>query len=276
LLRQQAEAADAKKRSEQLLYEILPRDIVHRLNQGEHDICFVVPSATLAFIDIEKFSAYMSNLQPQATMRNLSTIFQGYDAAIAKYPLCQKMKLVGDVYMMAAGLFAPEERHADQGVRFCLDCLNAIDDANHLLDSALAVRIGINTGGPLTAGVLGFDKPTFDILGDPINVAARLQTTAPAGRVQISESTYDLVKESPDLAIEPRGEVLLKGKGPRPAFLVSFRAEMASSSSSTREPGILTRLTSSKRVVHRLTAPHSSSNIGPPPDLEMLLSSHPA
>jgi class 3 adenylate cyclase len=224
---QRTEAATAKARSEELLYEILPRAIVQRLNGGETDISFVVESATVAFIDIEAFSAYAAPLQPQSVMRSLSTIFEGYDRAIVKHPLCQKMKYVGDVFMMAAGLFAvgiEPEKHAEQSVRFCIDCLKVIDEANHELDANLAVRIGINTGGPLTAGVLGSDKPLFDIIGDPINVAARLQTTGPTGKVQVSEATYGLLSGVGDIVFEPRGEVMLKGKGRRPAFLVSLRA----------------------------------------------------
>ena len=230
LHQQQAEAAEAKRRSEQLLYEILPREVVSRLNAGERDICFVVQCTTLAFLDIARFSDFAEHLNPQETMRTLSTIFQGYDGAITKYGLCMKMKFVGDVYMMAAGLFAPgiePEKHAEESVRFCLDCLDVIEETNRTLNSDLAVRVGVNTGGPITAGVLGADKPLFDIIGDPINVAARLQTTAPPGKVQISESTHGFIKAVVDLAIEPRGEVMLKGKGKRPAFLVSVRPPVA-------------------------------------------------
>jgi class 3 adenylate cyclase len=77
----------------------------------------------------------------------------------------------------------------------------------------------VNTGGPIIAGVLGTDKPVFDIIGDPINIAARLQSTCLPNRVQISEDTYNLLKDL-DFTIEPRGEIFLKGKGKRPAFLI--------------------------------------------------------
>jgi class 3 adenylate cyclase len=223
LQEQQAEAEREKKRSEELLYAILPRDIVARINQGERDIALVVRSATLCFVDIEKFSDYAALLTPQETMRSLAVIFDGYDSAITKYPLCMKMKFVGDVYIMASGIFSPEVdpvRHAEETVRFSLDCLAVIEEANRQLDATLGVRIGVNTGGPLTAGVLGSDKPLFDILGDPINIAARLQSTDPCGKVQISEDTFSLVKDL-DFNIAPRGMVFLKGKGERPAYLVS-------------------------------------------------------
>jgi class 3 adenylate cyclase len=124
--------------------------------------------------------------------------------------------------MCAAGLFSPDDdpkNHAEQMVRFALEALQVLDDVNVKLEANLAVRIGINTGGPIIAGVLGTDKPVFDIIGDPINIAARLQSTCLANRVQISEGTYDLIKEM-EFQIEMRGEIWLKGKGNRQAYLV--------------------------------------------------------
>ena len=171
MIKHQQIAEEAKKQSESLLYQILPRSIVIRLNQGEKDISFSVPSATIMFIDIAKFSEYASTLTPQEIMGNLSAIMGGYDDAIAKYDMLLKIKLIGDVYMCAGGLFNPDDppaSHAEQMVRFGLDALQNIEDMNVKLSALLSVRIGINTGGPLIAGVLGTDKPTFDIIGDPI------------------------------------------------------------------------------------------------------------
>jgi class 3 adenylate cyclase len=174
------------------------------------------------FIDIQKFSAYAANLTPQEIMGNLSLIFCGFDSLLPKYPLITKIKLIGDVYMCGAGLFNLEEEpvnHAEQTVKFALDAIASLEDTNVKLDASLAVRIGVNTGGPIIAGVLGTDKPVFDIIGDPINIAARLQSTCVPNRVQISEDTYNLLKDM-EFQIEPRGEIFLKGKGKRPAFLV--------------------------------------------------------
>jgi PAS domain S-box-containing protein len=223
LVKQQEEAEVAKAQSEKLLYEILPRDIVNRINQQEKDITFVVQSATLMFMDIQKFSAYAATLTPQEIMGNLSMIFGGFDSLLPKYPLITKIKLIGDVYMCGAGLFNPDdepEKHAEQTIRFALEALRVLEETNVKLGANLAIRIGINTGGPIIAGVLGTDKPVFDIIGDPINIAARLQSTCIAGRVQISEDTFTLVRGH-GFMIEPRGEIFLKGKGNRPAYLIS-------------------------------------------------------
>jgi class 3 adenylate cyclase len=155
-------------------------------------------------------------------MGNLSMIFCGFDSLLPKYPLITKIKLIGDVYMCGAGLFALEEdpkNHAEQMVRFALEVIQSLEETNVRLSASLCVRIGVNTGGPIIAGVLGTDKPVFDIIGDPINIAARLQSTCVPNRVQVSEDTYNLVRET-EFTIEPRGEIFLKGKGKRPAFLV--------------------------------------------------------
>ncbi|KAK8837861.1 hypothetical protein M9Y10_035800 [Tritrichomonas musculus] len=223
MLKHQQIAEEAKKQSETLLYQILPRSVVIRLNQGEKDISFSVPSATIMFIDIVKFSDYAATLTPQEIMGNLSQIMGGYDDAIKKYDMLLKIKLIGDVYMCAGGLFNEEDppaSHAEQMTHFGLDALQNIEDMNSKLSSFLSVRIGINTGGPLIAGVLGTDKPTFDIIGDTINIASRLQSTDFPGKIQISQETYDLIKDL-NFSIEPRGEVYLKGKGNQMAYIVS-------------------------------------------------------
>ena len=239
LLQKQRQAAEeAKANSEKLLYQILPRDIVTRLNAHETDISFSVPSATIVFVDIVKFSDYSSTLTPTQIMENLSAIFARFDSICSNFPLITKIKLIGDVYMAAAGLFTPEEsptNHASQVVQFGLDVLVALEELNGQLDSSLQVRIGVNTDGPLIAGVLGKDKPLFDIIGDPINVASRLQSTCIPGTVQISQTTYDAIREL-SFNIEQRGEIVLKGKGKKMAYIV--RGFPTGSMFMYSEPGI--------------------------------------
>jgi class 3 adenylate cyclase len=222
LQNQMKEAQEAKVRSEELLYSILPRDIVIRINQGEKDICFSVPSASIIFIDIVKFSEYSSGLTPSQIMETLSLIYSKFDSIAERFEMITKIKLIGDDYMAAAGLFHPDEeanKHASQIVQFGLECIQAIEEVNVQLNSQLHVRVGVNTDGPLIAGVLGTDKPIFDIIGDPINVAARLQSTGIPGSIQISQTTYDLI-QGMDFDIEYRGKIVLKGKGKRKTYLV--------------------------------------------------------
>jgi PAS domain S-box-containing protein len=213
---------EAKQQSENLLMQILPKDIIVRLNRGDKNISFSVPCSTIVFMDIEKFSSYSANLTPSELMKNLGEVFTAYDRLVPKFPLILKIKLIGDDYMAAAGLFNPGEApsvHASQVVQFTLECLDAIEEINEQLNASLQVRIGVNTGGPLIAGVLGTDKPLFDIIGDPINVAARLQSTDMPGLVQISQETYNGVIGGP-FQIEQRGLVELKGKGKQMTYFV--------------------------------------------------------
>jgi class 3 adenylate cyclase len=104
-------------------------------------------------------------------------------------------------------------------VLFALDALKVIEDVNMKIGATLAIRIGVNSGGPILAGILGSDKPTFDIIGDPINIAARLQSTDIPGYIQISEETQGLIAGCA-FTIAPRGEVMLKGKGKQLTYLV--------------------------------------------------------
>ena len=224
IIKKQKEAEEAKAKSEKLLYQILPKDIVFRLNRGEKDISFTIPHATIFFIDVVKFSEYSASLTPSEIMSNLSCLFDSFDKNVAQYPSITKIKLIGDVYMAAAGLFAeedtPPQTHAADSINCCFACLKSLEEINVKLSSSLEVRIGVNTGGPLIGGVLGTEKPTFDIIGDPINIASRLQSTDVPGKVQISQGTKEVV-ESLDFVLEERGEVFLKGKGKQMTYFVS-------------------------------------------------------
>ena len=149
------------------------------------------------FVDIVKFSDHCLSLTPQQILNNISQIFQSYEENISKYPLITKIKLIGDVFMCASGLFHPKEppiHHTEQMIKFSLDILQSLEELNLKLNTSFNVRIGINTGGPIIAGVLGTEKPIFDIIGDPINVASRLQSTGIPGRIQISQKTYEIIQ----------------------------------------------------------------------------------
>lgn len=223
-IKKRKDAELAKAKSEKLLYQILPKDIVVRLNRGEKDISFTIPKATIFFVDIVKFSQYAASLTPSEIMSNLSLVFTTFDKIVVKYPTITKIKLIGDVYMAAAGLFEDQQesptKAAEESINCCIDIVKSMDKINTKLSASLEIRIGINSGGPLIGGVLGNDKPAFDIIGDPINIAARLQSTDIPGRVQISQDTKELIAGC-NFIIEERGEVFLKGKGNRTTYFVT-------------------------------------------------------
>jgi PAS domain S-box-containing protein len=230
--RQQLESQKAKAESEMLLYSILPRSIVQRLATGEKDVTFAVPTASVMFIDIIKFSEFSSSLSPAQIMGTLASFFGAFDSRIVKWTTVTKIKLIGDVYMCAAGLFddCDPEVSATQVVLYAIECLQCIEDQNTKMDIALSVRIGINTGGPIIAGVLGCDSPAFDIIGDAINVASRLQSTSPPDTVQISQATHDYTVKL-NLPLKKRENVMLKGKEmPVTTWLLSGDASLLSGS----------------------------------------------
>ena len=223
LIENRALAEAAKKKSESLLFEMLPRDIVMRLNEGDKEIHFAVESASIMFIDIVRFSEFSSSLTAPEIMGCLSEVFASYDSLLQQYPLLTKIKVIGDVYMVASGLFSPNtphQKHAEQIIKFGIEVLQQLESFNIQNHSNLSVRIGINSGGPIIAGIISTDKPVFDIIGDAINVAARIQSNSLPGKVQISQATYDLVSTL-DFEFEERGEIMLKGKGKSKAYFVN-------------------------------------------------------
>ena len=181
-----------------------------------------VPMATVIFIDIVKFSTFSIALSPQQILGTLSGIIEAYDRRIADYKSLTKIKVIGDTYMCAGGLFNDEptpEKDAYEIVKFGFEALQAIDDQNLKMNMELKVRIGVNTGGPLITGVLGTDKVQFDIIGDPINIAARLQSTGEPGKIHISEETRNLL-QGHNFVIEERGLTFLKGKGKKKTYQI--------------------------------------------------------
>ena len=212
----------AKKQSQDLLEQIMPPKVLAMLKEGKSEISFAVPSATVTFVDIVNFSGFSKDLSPQQTMGTLSTLFGAFDTWIQMFPLMTKIKLIGDNYMAACGLFAVDDEpknHAKQSIDFALLVLNILDDTNIKLNTELQIRIGVNSDGPIIAGVLGTENRVFDIIGDTINVASRLEHKAEPGQIMMSQKTYELVKEF-GYRIVPRGEMFLKGKGNMPAYSI--------------------------------------------------------
>jgi PAS domain S-box-containing protein len=220
LAERRIEAERAKEEGEHLLYSILPRAIVSRINAGEKEISFSVSVASVMFINIVRFSDYSCRLSPQQIMGTLSSLFGEFDNAMTQYPTITKIKVFGDTYMCASGLFTdPNKKDVEEIVDFALTCLDIMEDSNIKLNTALSVRIGINTGGPIIAGVLGTDKRAFDIIGDAINVAARLQSTSLPNTIQISTETQGYLSHT-NYQMTLRRKVFLKGKGECTTYLL--------------------------------------------------------
>ncbi|KAK8841721.1 hypothetical protein M9Y10_026666 [Tritrichomonas musculus] len=203
---------EERLKSDKLLGSILPASLVPRVQAGEKNISFAVQSATIVFMDIVSFTPWCGSLPAEKVMSTLNRLFMKDDNLVAKYSTMTKIKCIGDCYMAAGGIFSEVNQpavHAKEVVNFGLDALDAISDLNKELNESLRIRVGINSGGPIVAGVLGVGKPTFEILGPAINMAQQMEHHGVPSQVHISRSVYELIYgDSYD--IKERGQIEVK------------------------------------------------------------------
>ena len=204
---------DAYDESEKLLENILPVNVAQQLKKtGKADPVYV-ESATVLFADFVGFTRISSTMSPSDLIEQLDCRFSLFDQIIDKYGL-EKIKTIGDAYMCAGGVTLLQPDHAVMATRAALEMRDAIKNAafNQCLPGNMEwnKRIGLHTG-PLVAGVIGKKKFSYDVWGDTVNTASRMESASDPGRVNISRATYDLVKEY--FECEPRGKLEVKGKG---------------------------------------------------------------
>ncbi len=192
---------------EALLLNILPKRIIDRLEGGEQTIADRFPELTVLFSDIVGFTETSSAMPPDQLVSELNGLFSGFDELCERTGV-EKIKTIGDAYMAVAGL--PDTR-SDHVAAIADLALGMRDQTlGRVTTDAWSIRIGIHTG-PAVAGVIGKRKFVYDVWGDTVNVASRLETSAEPGRIHISEPVADALRGSFDT--EPRGTVELKGKG---------------------------------------------------------------
>jgi guanylate cyclase len=173
-------------------------------------------NVTILFADIAGFTKISDSLPPAELVDLLSQLFSRFDQLAAKHGL-EKIKTIGDGYMVVGG--APEARpdHAIVIAKLALEMLQALTEFNGQAGRDLEMRIGISTGS-VVAGVIGTSKFAYDLWGDSVNVAARMEQAAPRGGIQVSEATYQLLKGH--FKLQARGHIDIKGKGEMPAYLL--------------------------------------------------------
>ena len=215
---------EEKKKSDEMLASILPQSLVPRVQAGEKDISFSIQSATIVFMDIVSFTPWCGSLPADKVMSTLNLLFKKFDSNCNRYGTMTKIKCIGDCYMASGGVFSevnqPAE-HAKDVVNFGLDSLQSIVQLNKELNEKLEIRVGVNTGGPIVAGVIGVGKPTFEILGPAINMAQQMEHHGVPMQVHITRSVYELVYGNMFL-IKERGLTEVKG-GSVVTYLVSGR-----------------------------------------------------
>lgn len=208
-----------KEKSERLLLNILPSPIAERLKEEEQVIADSFPEVTVLFADIAGFTPLSASLPPTKLVQLLNEIFSAFDALVEKHEL-EKIKTIGDAYMVVGGLPYPQPNHAIAIAEMALDMQRVIEDFNQRHQTNLNMRIGINTG-PVVAGVIGTKKFIYDLWGDTVNTASRMESHGIIGEIQITDSTYQQLRHK--YVIEKRGVIEVKGKGDMKTYLLKDR-----------------------------------------------------
>lgn len=224
LQRSEDEAEQEHQRAEGLLGNILPVSIAERLKEQPKIIADGFADATVLFSDIVGFTLFAGSNSAEQVVATLNEVFTMFDEAADRYDL-EKIKTIGDAYMVAAGIPQPGDPQ-DQAERigdFALEMIEKLARFNGIHGTDLALRIGINSG-PVVAGVIGKRKFSYDLWGDTVNLASRMESHGLPNRVQVGPRTHQLLESR--FILEPRGVIEVKGKGPTPTWMLVGRKEV--------------------------------------------------
>jgi class 3 adenylate cyclase len=219
-------------RSERLLLNVLPAPVAARLKQDEGIIADAWTDVTVLFADIVDFTPLAERLSATEVVALLDRVFASWDTLAAEHGV-EKIKTIGDAYMAAGGIPVPRADHAEAIAEMALAMGAEVDRLGAETGLALQVRIGVDTG-PVVAGVIGRAKFIYDLWGDTVNTASRMESHAQPGTIQVTERTYERLRERYEL--RPRGAVDVKGKGPMTPYLLLGRASGAASVAESRGP----------------------------------------
>ncbi len=210
-------AEQAQAETEALLRSILPDVIVDRLKAAPGaTIADSVSDASVLFADMKGFVPIARALGPARTVELLNRIVSAFDALAGRHGV-EKIKTIGDAYMVAAGVPEPVPDHAVRLARMGLDMLVVVEQVARDIGQPIAIRVGL-ASGPVMAGVIGTKRITYDLWGDTVNLAARLESNGEAGRLQISDGTRRRIERQ--FEVTPRGEIEVKGLGPQQTWFV--------------------------------------------------------
>jgi adenylate cyclase len=204
-------------RSDALLYNVLPRAIAERLKRGEELIADTYSDVTVLFADLVGFTHLSTQVSPAELVQMLNRLFSGFDAIAQRHGL-EKIKTIGDGYMVVAGLPAPRDDHAKAAVEMAIDMQNVVRRLARESGWPLNLRIGISSGGPVVAGVIGTHKYLYEVWGDVVNTASRMESHGLPDAIHVSEATYLRLRD--EYVFEGRDPVEIKGKGVMQTYLV--------------------------------------------------------
>jgi class 3 adenylate cyclase len=201
-----------QEKSDRLLLNILPPAVARRMKEGEAQIVDHCPAVSVLFCDLVDFTRFASENAPEATVDLLNRIFSDFDSLCDRFGV-EKIKTIGDAYMVVAGLPDPDPEHATKLAGLALEMVHLVEEKYPQFN----VRIGIHSG-EVVAGVIGKSKFSYDLWGDTVNTASRLESNGLNGRIQVSAHTQKLIQD--EFELEYRGKVNLKGKGEMDTFLM--------------------------------------------------------
>jgi PAS domain S-box-containing protein len=206
----------AQKQTEELLLNILPKPIAERLQQKQQVIADSFSDVSVLFADLVGFTNFASRKTPTELVEILNKIFSEFDQLSKQHGL-EKIKTIGDAYMVVGGLPIPGSDHASSIAQMGLDMQNFIARFNTEINESFRLRIGINIG-PVVAGVIGLTKFSYDLWGDTVNVASRMESSGIPGQTQVTAAVYERLKER--FLFQERGTILIKGKGEMMTYLL--------------------------------------------------------
>lgn len=215
--RAEAQLDQERRRSDELLLNILPAPVAQRLKLGEQLIADRYESATVLFADIVNFTPLSARLAPEELVRLLNRIFSDFDALADRFQL-EKIKTIGDAYLAVGGVPQRREGHAIDIVRMAVAMQQSIAAYQMEGETKITLRIGVHSG-PLVAGVIGRRKFIYDLWGDTVNTASRMESQGLPGRIHLTEPTRLLLGDQ--FALEDRGEMEIKGKGLMRTYLLA-------------------------------------------------------
>lgn len=210
---------DERAKSEQLLLNVLPAPIAQRLKAGETVIADSCPDASVLFADLVGFTDFAGRASAAEVVNTLNGIFMTFDELVEKYGL-EKVKTTGDAYMVVGGLNLPRPDHAEAMADLALAMCASADSFQRSNQLPVAIRIGINAG-PVVAGVIGKKKFIYDLWGDTVNVASRMEAQGLSGAVQVPEVLYQRLNAG--FEFRQRGRIEVKGKGEMQTYMLVGR-----------------------------------------------------
>lgn len=208
-----------QEKSEKLLLNILPKSIADRLKQGESTIADSFRDCTVLFADIADFTKLSTRVEPAQMVHLLNDIFSGFDWLAEMHGL-EKIKTIGDAYMAVSGVPVPRHDHAMAAAEMALEMQKVISRFNLLSGVTFNIRIGMSSG-PVVAGIIGRKKFIYDLWGDTVNIASRMESQGQPGAIQVSQATYDRLRDR--YQFEKRGTIEIKGKGEMTTYFLTGR-----------------------------------------------------